>query len=152
MADIYTKQKRSEVMARIRSRGNKTTEATLGMCLRAAGISGWRRHRTLRLKEGEVAGVSRALQVTPDFVFAAQRLAVFTDGCFWHGCPRHHTPPRSNARFWRQKITGNVQRDRLVRRLLKKNGWSVIRLWEHDIKRRPTACVRRIASVLERVS
>ena len=69
----------------------------------------------------------------PDFVFPRQRLAVFVDGCFWHGCPTHATWPKQNAKFWRTKIPGNQRRDRAVSRLLRKKGWRVLRIWEHAL-------------------
>ncbi len=75
MADVFSKSKRSKVMAAIRSKGNKDTELRLAFILRAYGIKGWRRHYPLPGK--------------PDFVFPKQRLAVFVDGCFWHSCPKH---------------------------------------------------------------
>jgi DNA mismatch endonuclease (patch repair protein) len=78
----------------------------------------------------------KAFRVKPDFVFRSQRLAVFVDGCFWHGCPVHGTQPRHNAKFWRDKIARNRTRDRLVTRTLRARGWRVIRIWEHELKRR----------------
>jgi DNA mismatch endonuclease (patch repair protein) len=71
----------------------------------------------------------------PDFAFPARRLAVFVDGCFWHGCPRHGTLPKGNARFWREKIARNRERDREVNLELRRRGWRVIRIWEHELRR-----------------
>ena len=121
MADIWTKAKRSEVMGRIRGRGNRTTEVRLAAIFRAHGITGWRRQYPLPGR--------------PDFAFPARRLAVFVDGCFWHGCPRHGTSPKSNARFWREKIARNRERDREVNRELRRRGWRVLRIWEHELRR-----------------
>jgi DNA mismatch endonuclease (patch repair protein) len=121
MADIWSKAKRSEVMARIRGTGNRTTELRLASLLRAHGLTGWRRHLPLPGR--------------PDFAFPGRKLAVFVDGCFWHGCPRHGTSPRANARFWREKITRNRQRDREVNRELRRRGWRVLRLREHELRR-----------------
>lgn len=81
VADVFTKKKRSQIMAAVRSTGNRTTELRLASILRANGITGWRRHQPLPGK--------------PDFVFRRERLAVFADGCFWHGCPRHLRMPFS---------------------------------------------------------
>lgn len=67
-----------------------------------------------------------------DVVFRAARVAVFVDGCFWHGCPKHATWPRSNAKFWRDKILANRLRDADTNRTLRSQGWSVIRVWEHE--------------------
>jgi DNA mismatch endonuclease (patch repair protein) len=102
MADVFSKTKRSDVMSRIRSHGNKETELALIAFLRLHGITGWRRRQPLFGK--------------PDFVFREARVAVFVDGCFWHGCPRHGTRPKTNAGFWNEKIRRNIARDRLVNR------------------------------------
>jgi DNA mismatch endonuclease (patch repair protein) len=75
-------------------------------------------------------------KVRPDFVFRTRKLAVFVDGCFWHGCPIHATQPKQNARFWREKIARNQARDRLVTRTLRARGWRVLRLWEHELTRK----------------
>jgi len=122
MADIFTRRKRSAVMAAISSRGNKATELRLIRIFLANSITGWRRGSKLPGK--------------PDFVFSRQRFAVFVDGCFWHGCPRHATWPRTRAAFWRRKIEGNRTRDRLVSRRLRAKGWTVLRIWEHELKRK----------------
>ena len=71
----------------------------------------------------------------PDLVFPRARLAVFVDGCFWHGCPKHYQQPVKNAAYWRSKAESNRERDRAVARKLRKLGWSVTRVWEHDIER-----------------
>ena len=107
MTDIFTRKKRSAVMSAIRSRGNAATELRLIALFRAHGITGWRRGSKLTGK--------------PDFVFPrlpasprlrrTGKLAVFVDGCFWHGCPRHATRPKTNAAFWRKKIAANQARD-----------------------------------------
>ena len=135
MADIFTRAKRSEVMSRIRSRGNRATELRLIALMRAHGITGWRRNAPLFGK--------------PDFVFRAARLAVFVDGCFWHACPRHATMPRSNRAFWKAKLTRNAARDREVTRALRKAGWRVLRVWECALSaKRATATIRRIMRAL----
>ncbi len=74
-------------------------------------------------------------RVKPDFVFLKSRTAIFVDGCFWHGCPRHATKPRNNYAFWKKKLAGNKTRDRLVNRTLRRGGWRVIRIWECDLAR-----------------
>jgi DNA mismatch endonuclease (patch repair protein) len=122
MPDVFTREKRSAVMARIRGTGNKDTELRLIALMRAARITGWRRNSTLIGK--------------PDFVFPKLRLAVFVDGCFWHGCPIHGTKPKQNAEFWLTKIAHNQARDRLVNRTLRKTGWRVLRIWEHELSRK----------------
>lgn len=106
-------------MSRIRGRGNAATELALIRILRAEHINGWRRHQPVFGK--------------PDFVFPGPRVAVFVDGCFWHGCPLHSTRPKSNAAFWREKLAANQARDRLVTRTLRQRGWQVLRVWEHEL-------------------
>ena len=135
MPDVFTKAKRSEVMSRIRGRGNKETELALAKLLRAHGIRGWRRH---------VSCVGK-----PDFVFRLQRVAVFVDGCFWHCCPKHSNMPVNNRAFWKKKLAANKARDLFVSRALRREGWRVIRIWEHDLRSRPVQCMRRIAWALE---
>lgn len=82
-----------------------------------------------------------------DLVFTRAKVAVFVDGCFWHGCPTHHTVAKSNADFWAQKVTRNRERDAETDRLLRDAGWTVIRAWEHepadDVVVRILASVRR---------
>jgi DNA mismatch endonuclease, patch repair protein len=68
----------------------------------------------------------------PDVVFTRARVAIYVDGCFWHRCPQHGTMPRANARYWREKLNRNVQRDREKDRLLTKAGWAVVHIWEHE--------------------
>ena len=118
-------------MSRIRSRGNKDTELALIRVFRQHHIIGWRRNQKVFGK--------------PDFVFPKLRLAVFVDGCFWHACPKHATKPRSNAAFWQKKLARNQARDRLVTRTLRKMGWRVLRIWEHELARKNEArLVKRI--------
>ena len=120
MTDVFSKRKRSLVMSGIRSRGNRSTEMRLISLLRENGISGWRRGYPLVGK--------------PDFVFPKVKQAVFVDGCFWHGCPAHYREPRGNAAFWREKIARNRQRDKSVGRELRRRGWKVLRIWEHELR------------------
>jgi len=138
MADVFSKKKRSQVMSRIRGRGNKATELALCSLLRDSGISGWRRHQTL--------------PGTPDFSFVSARVAVFADGCFWHGCHpcSKGRKPVNNAEYWSAKIKANRQRDRRANRNLKKKGWKVVRLWEHTIERKPENAVARICRALKK--
>ncbi len=120
MPDVFSKKRRSQVMAAIRSRGNKETEIKLAAILRTHGIKGWRRHQQM---PGH-----------PDFVFPRERLAVFVDGCFWHGCPEHGHLPQTNQDYWRPKMARNAARDRCTNRLLRKAGWRVLRLWAHSLR------------------
>ena len=133
-------------MSRIRSRGNRATELALVRVFRAEGITGWRRHFEIRKAESG----KQKFKVRPDFVFPKLRVAVFVDGCFWHGCPKHETKPRNNAAFWRKKFARNIARDRLVTRTLRREGWRVLRIWEHELARKNEArLLRRIRKVLE---
>lgn len=144
MGDIFTKAKRSDVMSRIRSRGNAATEVALVHVFRTQDITGWRRHLEIRVPAGtgvkaatKSAGRTppkRPFRVRPDFVFPKRRLALFVDGCFWHGCPQHGTKPRGNAAFWRKKFAANRARDLRVTRMLRRHGWRVLRIWEHELR------------------
>jgi len=135
MADIWSKKKRSEVMALIRSRGNKDTELRLAWLLRKNRISGWRRNQLVFGK--------------PDFVFRRECLVVFVDGCFWHGCSQCYTRPKSNQKFWDDKFFRNRQRDNQVSRKLRKKGWRVVRIWEHNLKRHPERCINTIRRIVD---
>lgn len=114
-----TSPQRSRIMSAIRSKGNKSTEERLIKIMRWHKITGWRRGWPLPGK--------------PDFVFPKYRLAVFVDGCFWHGCPRCYKEPRKNTEFWREKIRRNTLRDRKNMRLLTSLGWQAMRFWEHSL-------------------
>lgn len=94
-------------------------------------------------------GVCRHVVIRPDFVFPKQRVAVFVDGCSFHGCPKHVTWPKNNAAFWKAKIEGNKARDRMQTRLLRAAGWRVIRIWEHALTaRRAGRTMARIQRLL----
>lgn len=87
------------------------------------------------------AGMSR---VRPDLVFPRAKVAVFVDGCFWHGCPRHGTMPRQNQEFWSEKIARNKARDARVTRALRRQGWQVVRIWEHETVETGATRVERV--------
>jgi DNA mismatch endonuclease (patch repair protein) len=120
MPDVFTKEKRSQVMSRIRGRGNKDTEVALAKLFRLHGITGWRRNQKIFGK--------------PDFVFQKVKLVVFVDGCFWHSCPKHRTKPKNNEMFWHRKLSGNKKRDQIVNRVLRRTGWRILRIWEHELR------------------
>ena len=137
MADVFDTKKRSEVMSRIRGKGNKSTELALVAALKKAGIKGWRRHIVLKLelrpKRGAPADAKPPFLIAkPDFVFRTERVAVFVDGCFWHGCPEHFVPPKANRGFWAEKIRTNQERDRRSDIALADAGWRVVHVWEHE--------------------
>ncbi|MDD5320745.1 MAG: very short patch repair endonuclease [Methylococcales bacterium] len=115
-----TPQQRSFTMSRIRSRGNVSTEQKMIQIFRLYSITGWRRNYPLPGK--------------PDFVFRISRLAVFIDGCFWHGCPECQLVPKTNQDYWYEKIHRNKLRDKAVNKELKRRGWRVVRFWEHAMK------------------
>lgn len=134
MADLYPKETRSYVMSRIRKRDTKP-ELLLRRALYALGVRGWR----LRAR----------LPGTPDLVFTRAHLAVFVDGCFWHGCPRCAIPrPKSHKLYWGPKLARNAARDVRVNRELRGLGWRTIRLWEHAVMADPARCAARIAARL----
>src|SRR5580658_7712069 len=135
MADVFTKKKRSEVMGGICSTQNKETEEALAELFRLHNVKGWRRNVRMVGK--------------PDFIFREARVAVFVDGCFWHGCKKHFRLPASNTEYWKQKIERNRKRDKLVGRLLRGKGWRVLRIWAHELKPSP---VRRICRIRELVA
>lgn len=133
MADVFSTTKRSLVMARIRGKGNKDTELAMIKLFKRHHIRGWRRNRPLLGK--------------PDFVFPADRVAVFVDGCFWHCCPEHGRKPSTRQDYWLPKLLRNVERDRFVSKSLRDSGWRVLRFWEHDLKN-PGIIVSRIQKAL----
>jgi len=136
VADWLTRAQRHRNMSSIRSRGNKTTEQALASLFRKASVRGWRRHA--------------ALPGRPDFVFKEKRIAVFVDGCFWHGCPRCYRLPKDNRAYWRKKVGNNRMRDRRISELLRKQGWKVVRVWEHTVRsvERTPAVVHYIRKML----
>jgi len=135
MADVFTKAKRSEVMSRIRGSGNKETELAIIKLFRKNKISGWRRRYPLFGK--------------PDFVFPKYSLAVFVDGCFWHGCPKHSNMPVNNRAFWKKKLASNKARDLRVSRVLRRKRWHVIRIWEHELNKTSGHSIQRIVRVIK---
>lgn len=134
MADDRSKLARSETMRRVRGRGT-SCEIALRDALRAEGV---------RLP----AGRRRNTPGTPDLLFTRWRVAVFVDGCFWHGCAAHCRMPSTNRAYWRAKIARNMARDRRVTRELRRDGWRVVRIWEHETRKRPAAAARRVARMI----
>jgi DNA mismatch endonuclease (patch repair protein) len=122
-------------MAAIRSKGNKSTEQALRYRMVRAGIRGW------HMLDASILG-------KPDFVFKAAELLVFVDGCYWHGCPKCYRAPGSNQEFWSEKVARNIRRDRFVVKQLKKDGWRILRVWEHEMKKCPDAVVAKIRALV----
>ncbi len=135
MTDRISKEKRSRNMAAVRSRGNLSTELALIKIFRKEKITGWKRNKKI-------------VGICPDFVFYKAKVAVFVHGCFWHGCRWHGEIPESNKEFWRKKITINKQRDFIVKKKLKKAGWRVLYLWEHELKRDYSSIFAKITKII----
>jgi len=131
MTDFLSRKERSIRMGLIRSMRNKSTEERMAALMRSGKIPGWRR--------------GAKLPGRPDFVFRRQRLALFIDGCFWHGCPKHFKLPRTRTPFWRRKIDSNQARDLRVVAELRLLGWRSLRVWEHELKTtRSMALLRKL--------
>ena len=130
MADIFTPKKRSWVMSRIRSRDTGIEKKTAQLL---------RKNKIHYRRFPKVFG-------SPDFV-VEKKVLVFCDGDFWHGY-QYDRKKKLPKKFWRDKIERNMERDRKVTRRLRADGWSVVRLWEHDIEKRPESCVRKIKKSL----
>jgi DNA mismatch endonuclease Vsr len=125
-------------MGRIRSKGNYSTEQSFRLALVRARIRGWVLH-------------PKAVFGTPDFFFPDEKLAVFIDGCFWHGCSRCGHVPRTRSAFWRLKFERNRSRSELVRITLKALGITTIRFWEHDVKNCPEPSVKKLRVALSAI-
>ena len=122
MADVFDKYKRSEIMRKVRSKGNKSTELRLIQLFKECGITGWRRNY-------KVIG-------HPDFVFIKERITVFVDGCFWHGHDCRNTRPSDNSEYWSKKRSRNIKHDKEITALFEQRGWTVIRIWECELKKK----------------
>lgn len=121
MTDTLTPAERSKRMSAVRSWGNKSTELLVASLLKVNHVSGWRRNLTLYGR--------------PDFLWRKQKVALFVDGCFWHGCKACYRRPKSNRKFWDAKVQENARRDRLVGSRLRELGWTVIRVKECQLRR-----------------
>ena len=126
MTDIFTKEKRSWVMSRIRGKNTKI-EITMGDIFRT--------NRIKFVRHPKIYG-------NPDFL-VGKKTAIFCDGDFWHGF-EYEKKKKPGKKYWKDKIEGNMSRDKRISRKLRRDGYSVIRLWEHDIEKRPQMCLNRI--------
>lgn len=124
MADVYDKSKRSEIMKKVRSNRNKSTELKLIEIFKENNIHGWRRNYKVK---GH-----------PDFVFLDKRIAIFVDGCFWHGHDCRNTRPKDNEDYWTKKRERNIRHDKEITEYFKSRGWMVIRIWECELKKQNT--------------
>jgi DNA mismatch endonuclease, patch repair protein len=122
------------------NRGRDTgPELALRSALHARGL---RFRKNVRLDLGE------RRRVRPDIVFHGLRLAVFVDGCFWHGCRGHRSLPTSNASFWKEKLEGTARRDKQQVAWLEEAGWTVVRVWEHDVPDRAERVISKLVDDL----
>lgn len=122
MADVFDGKKRSEIMKKVRSRNNKSTELKLIQVFRENSIKGWRR--------------GYPVKGHPDFVFLDKKIAVFVDGCFWHGHDCRNTRPADHAEYWAKKRERNIRHDKEVTAMFEQRGWRVIRIWECELKKK----------------
>jgi DNA mismatch endonuclease Vsr len=121
---------RSKVMKAVRSSGNRTTEMRLRMALVRYGVGGWH---------------VQPARAEADLLFPTAKLAIFADGCFWHGCTRcGHAPIKSNSLYWAEKISHNRRKDEKITERLLSGGWKVLRFWEHEIRESPASVIARI--------
>lgn len=120
MADIFDKDKRSEIMKKVRSKNNKSTELKLIQIFKENNIHGWRRNYKVK---GH-----------PDFVFLSRKIAIFVDGCFWHGHDCRNTKPKDNQEYWDKKRERNMKHDKEITEYFENRGWTVIRIWECELK------------------
>jgi DNA mismatch endonuclease Vsr len=132
--DVLTKKQRAYCMSQIRDKDTKP-ELLLRKLVSCAGIKGY------RLNSNSIAG-------RPDMWFPRLRVAIFIDGCFWHGCSQCYIKPKNNADFWRRKKLINRKRDTVVTKLLQKNNIRVIRFWEHQICKTPISCFMLIIQTI----
>ncbi|MBD3240705.1 MAG: DNA mismatch endonuclease Vsr [Chitinivibrionales bacterium] len=128
---VGTKPAHRRIMKGVRGKGNRTTESRMRGALAKAGMKGWSMNVAV-------------LPGKPDFYFSSRRIAVFVDGCFWHGCPRCGHIPQTNSAFWREKIERNRKRDRTAASKLRGMGIRVLRFWEHQIRDDLPRCVEDI--------
>lgn len=133
MADVFTKKKRSEIMSRIRSKNT----------LLENGVFSYLRKRKIYFRKhyDKVYG-------KPDLALPRRKVAIFIDGDFWHGYKFIKLRQRLPRKYWTAKIKMNILRDKGVNHKLRKEGWTVVRIWEHEVKKDPAKALEKIASVL----
>lgn len=122
MSDVFDKKARSEIMRAVKSKDTKSTELTLIKLFKENHITGWRHNYNVK---GH-----------PDFVFLKKRIAIFVDGCFWHGHDCRNTHPSDNAEYWAKKREKNIRHDREITARFESRGWTVIRIWECELKKK----------------
>jgi DNA mismatch endonuclease (patch repair protein) len=117
--DVFDKTTRSQIMQSVKSTANSSTEKKLVQYFKSHGIIGWRRHYAVIGK--------------PDFAFLERKVAVFVDGCFWHGHNCRNVKPKQNKEYWEKKLRRNKERDLTINARLSARGWKVIRIWECEM-------------------
>lgn len=132
MADVLTRDQRRYCMSRIKGKDTKP-ELRLRKFL-------WTLGYRYRLKS--------RLPGKPDLVFSGSKVVIFVDGCFWHGCLVHRVYPKTNSDFWEKKLKRTIEIDQQVNEQLIKQGWKVLRFWEHEVERNLEECIARIISAL----
>jgi len=130
MSDKFSKEKRSKIMSKIRSKNTKP-EISLRKTLWHSGYKGY------RLNYKKAPG-------KPDICYVGKKISIFVDGCFWHGCPLCYKKPSSNKKYWSKKLKENKERDKRVDGKLKKQGWVVLRFWECEINKEIEKVSKRI--------
>jgi len=137
MADIFDDEKRSSIMSKVRSKGNKSTELRVIELFEDNGITGWQRNYKVK---GH-----------PDFVFLKERVAIFVDGCFWHGHECRNIHPKDNEEYWNKKRQRNIQHDLEITERFQKRGWTVVRIWECELKKKnEVVALEKLHVVLEK--
>lgn len=132
-----TPEQRSRVMRAVPSK-DTSAERQLRRALSRAGIRGYRLH-------------AKAVPGHPDLIFGRTKVAIFVDGCFWHGCRECYRAPKTNTDYWRMKVTRNRERDRRITEECREAGWTVVRLWEHEINNGADAAARMISRLLAKL-
>jgi DNA mismatch endonuclease (patch repair protein) len=138
MSDIFSKEKRSEVMSLIRSKNTKPEIALRKLLSSSLYPKGYR----YRIHTKGIPG-------KPDIAFVSKKIAIFVDGDFWHGYDFEKTKLRLSQEYWLPKIERNIQRDKEVNQKLRKLGWKVLRFWEHDIQKTPDKVAKKVIKLLE---
>lgn len=134
MADIFSKKKRSEIMSHVRGK-----ETGIEIALRKAL---WKAGYRYRKNASGYFG-------KPDILLRKYKTVIFIDSCFWHGCKKHGSLPKTRAKFWKEKIERNKERDKEVNRYYKRDDWKILRIWEHEIKKDMEKAMEKIVKFLK---
>ena len=138
MTDVFSPEKRSQIMSRVKSKKNRSTELRLIKVFEELSVHGWRRNY-------KVIG-------HPDFVFPNKKTAVFVDGCFWHGHDCRNTRPSSNQDYWERKRNRNIEHDRQITKRFENRGWTVIRIWECELKKKNReALIKKLEPIMRAI-